>query len=120
MTDTVVVNEEVIPVRAYLHRTHPRCVSVDPTAYVNPRKLVAWEDIADHVEWLEKGIAEWREEALRRRSRRQVTGRFDTHEELAAYVWAVWSNTPAKQADIARQCQVSQTTVSNILKKGKP
>ena len=49
-----------------------------------------------------------------------TTGRFDTREELEAWVWHLWQNTPACQADIARQCRVSPTTVANILKKGSP
>lgn len=49
-----------------------------------------------------------------------TTGRFATREELVAWVWCVWSATPANQTDIARQCRVSPTTVANILKKGPP
>lgn len=49
-----------------------------------------------------------------------TTGRFDTREELEAWVWHNWLNTPACQADISRQYRVSPTTVANILKKGKP
>ena len=49
-----------------------------------------------------------------------TTGRFGTREELEAWVWHLWQNTPANQADIARQCRVSTTTIANILKKGKP
>ena len=48
-----------------------------------------------------------------------TTGRFETRAELEAWVWHLYQNTPANQTDIARQCRVSQTTVSNILKKGK-
>lgn len=62
MTKSVEFNgdEEKIPVRAYLHRHSSTCVTTDPAAYENPRELVAWEDVVDHVDWLEKGIAEWR------------------------------------------------------------
>lgn len=30
----------------------------------NPRALVLWDDVADRVEWLEQGIAEWRAYAV--------------------------------------------------------
>lgn len=69
--DHVTINETEIPVRAYLHRTADTCVTAavphGESVYENPRKLVAWDDIADQVEWLEKGVAEWRDEALRTR-----------------------------------------------------
>lgn len=69
MTDHVTINETEIPVRAYLHRTADTCVTAavqeGESVYENARKLVAWEDIADQVDWLEKGIAEWRDESVR-------------------------------------------------------
>ena len=54
------------------------------------------------------------------KKQRQTTSHFETREELEAWVWHLWQNTPANQADIARQCRVSTTTIANILKKGKP
>lgn len=47
-----------------------------------------------------------------------TTGRFTTRAELEAWVRRTYHNTPANMADIARQCRVSTTTVSNILNKG--
>jgi len=71
MLDHITINETEIPVRAYLHRTADTCVTAavphGESVYENPRKLVAWEDIADQVEWLEKGVTEWRDEANRTR-----------------------------------------------------
>lgn len=49
-----------------------------------------------------------------------TTGRFATRAELVAWIWHAWQHTPACQADIARQCRVSATTVANILKRGAP
>jgi hypothetical protein len=62
-SETVVINDTAIPVRAYMHRRHDGCVTIDATAYENPRKLVDWDDVIDQADWLEKGIAEWREYA---------------------------------------------------------
>lgn len=59
------INEEEIKPRAYLHRKADRFVTIDPGMIDDPLVLVAWEDIVDHVDWLERGVAEWREEALR-------------------------------------------------------
>lgn len=71
MSDHVTINETEIPVRAYLHRTAGTCVTAavpgSESVYENPRKLVAWEDCSDQVEWLEKGVAEWRYVAIRTR-----------------------------------------------------
>lgn len=39
-------------------------VMPDPPANEKPRVLVAWDDVADAVDWLEKGIAEWRAYAV--------------------------------------------------------
>lgn len=50
--------------RAYMHERLDTCVSVDSTTYDNHRVLVAWEDVVDYVDWLEHGIAEWREYAI--------------------------------------------------------
>lgn len=47
-----------------------------------------------------------------------TTGRFATRDELEEWVRYTYYNTPANMADIARQCRVSTTTVSNILNKG--
>lgn len=49
--------------------------------------------------------------------RRKTTGRFDTREELEQWVRHLYYDTSAKQAQIARACRVSETTVANILKK---
>ncbi len=70
--ETVVINDTKIPVRAYLHRTSDTCVTAaydgqGASTYENPRKLVAWEDVVDQADWLEHGIAEWRDEAIRAR-----------------------------------------------------
>ena len=64
MTETVRCNGKDIPVRAYLHARSDHCVSPRADTYANPRKLVAWDDVVDHIDWLEHGIVEWREEAL--------------------------------------------------------
>lgn len=53
-----------VPVRAYQHPTSPDCVSADPHAYASPRELVDAEALYDHVDWLEKGICEWRAYAI--------------------------------------------------------
>lgn len=50
--------------RAYLHPTADTCVSTDPDTYKTPRVLVAWNYVADAVDWLEHGIAEWRAYAI--------------------------------------------------------
>lgn len=49
-----------------------------------------------------------------------TNGRFESREELVAWIWHQWTNTKANQADIAKQCRVSPTTVANILKGPKP
>jgi hypothetical protein len=49
--------------RAYLHATE-KSISFNHAAYENPRVLVAWNDVADAVDWLEHGIAEWRAYAV--------------------------------------------------------
>jgi hypothetical protein len=71
MSDHVTINETEIPVRAYLHRTADTCVTAavpsGELVYDSPRKLIAWEDIADQVDWLEKGVVEWRDVAVRTR-----------------------------------------------------
>lgn len=54
---------QILPM-AYLHPKVNNCVSTDPTAYENPKVLVAWSDVADHVEWIDKGIVEWRSYAI--------------------------------------------------------
>lgn len=55
--------------RAFMHRTSDSCVTPavgdhPELIYENPRVLVAWSDVADAVDWLEKGIAEWRAYAI--------------------------------------------------------
>lgn len=58
-----------VPVMAWMH-PKAELVSVDPHAYTGlqtgaPRELVFKSDVVDHIEWLEKGVAEWRSEAVR-------------------------------------------------------
>ena len=48
-----------------MHETHNKCISTEAWVYNNPRHLIAYEDIADHLDWLEKGIVEWREVAMK-------------------------------------------------------
>lgn len=66
--ETVVINDTEIPVLAYMHRTSNTCVTAaEPhgaSAYENPCKLVSWDDVVDQADWLEKGIVEWRNEAI--------------------------------------------------------
>ena len=64
-------NEDMEDIRAlaYMHRTSDSCVTPavgdhPELIYDKPRVLVAWEDVVDRVEWLEKGVGEWRDEAL--------------------------------------------------------
>ena len=57
-------DEPTVKFRAYLHPTSDGFVTTDPNAYANPRKLVAWDDVIDRIEWLDKGIAEWRASAI--------------------------------------------------------
>ncbi len=58
-------NAPGIPPVAFMHRTAPGCVSTDPKAYTKPFILVKWDDVADQVDWVEKGICEWRDEAMK-------------------------------------------------------
>ncbi len=53
-----------IAVVAYMHPTHNGCVTVDPTAYQEPRKLVLLNDVIDKIEYLEAGLGEWRTYAV--------------------------------------------------------
>ena len=50
----------------YLHRTANGCFSVDPLTYERPRELVLRSAAEDRIEYLELGLAEWRELALMR------------------------------------------------------
>lgn len=45
---------------AYMHRKYDHCVSVDPYAYQDARELVLLNDVIDIIDYLEKGLAEWR------------------------------------------------------------
>jgi hypothetical protein len=47
--------------------------------------------------------------------RTKVNGRFDTREELEEYVLHLWFSTSTRQIQIARNCEVSAGTVSNII-----
>lgn len=66
----LIINETEIKPKAFMHRTHDGCVTAathgefSETTYKNPRVLVDWEDVVDHVDWLEHGIVEWRDLAL--------------------------------------------------------
>lgn len=67
--ETVTINDAVIHVLAYMHPTDDACVTAaydgeGATVYDNPRKLVAWDDVVDQADWLERGIAEWRAYAV--------------------------------------------------------
>lgn len=53
-----------IKVVAYLHPTSDDCVTIDPTAYQEPRKLVLLNDVIDKIEYLETGLGEWRTYAV--------------------------------------------------------
>jgi lambda repressor-like predicted transcriptional regulator len=52
--------------------------------------------------------------------RKPATGRFETHEELVARVWQFEDNGGMSMAEISRNCEVSPTTVKNILAAGRP
>jgi hypothetical protein len=70
-----------VPVVAWMHPV-AQLVTVDEHAYTNlsggkPRELVLKEDVYDHVEWLEKGIDEWRAVATKSMNRfRQTNAEF--------------------------------------------
>lgn len=51
------------------------------------------------------------------RGRKQATGRYDTREELEHWVRTWYRVSAMNQAQLARACGVSATTVANILKK---
>lgn len=55
-------------------------------------------------------------------SRKPITGRFETREELCDTVWREWLFSPRNQTEIARFCKVSTATVGKILdsKEGLP
>jgi hypothetical protein len=48
-------------------------------------------------------------------SKTKVSGRFDTRKELEEYVLHLWFDTSTGQTQIARNCEVSAGTVSNII-----
>lgn len=50
-------------------------------------------------------------------ARQKVRGRFETREELVAYVWSAYKQTKATVTDIAAAVDVSVTTVHNIIDK---
>lgn len=52
-----------------------------------------------------------------RAGRPRAKGRFDTRDELEERVEYLWKETDCQQAQIARNCQVSETTVANIIKQ---
>lgn len=47
--------------------------------------------------------------------RSQTTGRFETREELEAFVREQWANSPLNIAQIARRAQISHTLAGKIL-----
>lgn len=49
------------------------------------------------------------------RGRKPATGRFETREELCAWVWRWYLGTKASATDIAAQCGVTPPTVHKIL-----
>jgi predicted XRE-type DNA-binding protein len=51
----------------------------------------------------------------KRKGRKLTTGRFDTREQLVEMIVFLWQHTSCRQALIARNCQVSEATVSNIV-----
>ena len=53
-------------------------------------------------------------------SRGYATGRFSTREELVEQVHFLYHSTSCTQAQVARNCQISEGLVNNILKKEKP
>lgn len=102
---TMIVNDEEIQPRAFLHRKASSCVTTDPTAYENPIPLVSWEDIADHVDWLEKGVAEWRglaialQKELNRLRREQGVGMASGKDETESGI-ATWGVEKAESGDL--------------------
>jgi len=52
----------------------------------------------------------------KKNGRKQVTGRYETREELEQAVWDRYENTGQNQVQIARATKVSEGTVANILK----
>jgi DNA-binding transcriptional regulator LsrR (DeoR family) len=57
--------------------------------------------------------------AKKKVGRKKATGRFDDRESLIDFVCSKYHQTPLAQAEIARMCQVSETTVANILDKAE-
>lgn len=51
------------------------------------------------------------------RGRQLTTGRFETRQELEAYVDHLWLDSNADQATIARACRISQATASKIISR---
>lgn len=47
--------------------------------------------------------------------RKKTTGRFDSREELEAFIRHKYRNTAIDQGDLAKRCRVSSQTVRNIL-----
>jgi hypothetical protein len=52
--------------------------------------------------------------------RRKATGRFDSRDELEAFVWHEWRATPRNQVQIARAARVGEGTVASILDQQPP
>lgn len=57
--------EDDPPIVAYLHQNMQTVIKhlrdSDPSLRDQYRPLVLWEDVADRIEWLEKGNAAWRQ-----------------------------------------------------------
>lgn len=54
------IDQPQCPTVAYQHPTSPDCVSTDPLAYPGSKELILKCDVMDHLDWLERGIDEWR------------------------------------------------------------
>jgi hypothetical protein len=52
--------------------------------------------------------------------RHKATGRFDSRDELEAFVWHEWRTTPRNQVEIARAARVGEGTVASILNQHPP
>jgi hypothetical protein len=54
-----------IPVVAYMHPDRNDLVNSEKWVYgPDSRPLVSYSDVADRIDWLEKGMAHWRAEAV--------------------------------------------------------
>lgn len=88
-------NDDVLEVVAYMHATSDTCISADKNAYTNPRKLVFRDAAADRLEWNEKGLAEWRDLAMK-------------GIELAKYLQAIKPNSEKSPEGLSTLLSVGQ------------